>query len=59
MLFAGAFVGDSCINIKVRITELPSAGVIAEPEFYRRTRARRSLRTAAGADTPAALSPRW
>jgi hypothetical protein len=38
-IFGGAFAGDSYINIKVRISELPSGRVIAEPEFYRRTSA--------------------
>jgi len=38
-IFGGALAGDSYITMRVRITELPSGRVIAEPEFYRRTSA--------------------
>jgi hypothetical protein len=38
-IFGGALAGDSYITMRVRITELPSGRLIAEPEFYRRTSA--------------------
>jgi hypothetical protein len=49
-VFAGAFAGDGYINVKVRITELPSGRVIAEPEFYRRTSAMSGALTMGGRD---------